>query len=72
MESGLNGVWKKYDLKFCIYPESRFDRNVNVRAKVLGKEEKEKYEWDSYVFICPFMSAELVISPCKTYVCSFC
>lgn len=69
LESGLNGMWKEYEFKFCIYPESTFDRNVNVRTKDLS--DKEKYEWHSYVFVCPFMSAELVISPCKTYVCSF-
>lgn len=56
---------KEYDLKFCIYPESNGNRNVNARTKGLDKEEEEKYEWDSYVFMCPLMSAELVISCCK-------
>lgn len=68
MDSGLNSMWKEQDLKFCIYPDSRFDRNGNVRTKGLSKEEEEQYEWDSYVFVCPLMSAELVISPCKTLV----
>lgn len=55
-------------MKFCINPDSRFDRNGDVRTKSLSKEEKEQYEWDSYVFVCPLMSTELVISPCKTLV----
>lgn len=35
---------KGYDLKFCIYPESRVGRNVNVRTKGLDKGEEGKYE----------------------------
>lgn len=31
---------KEYDLKFCIYPESSVDRNVNARNKGLDKEKE--------------------------------
>lgn len=40
----LMACGKEYDLKFCIYPESSVDRNVNARTKGLDKEKGEKYE----------------------------
>lgn len=64
----LMACGKEYDLKFCIYPESSIDRNVNARTKGLDKEKEEKYEWDSYVFVHPLMSAGLVIFPWKTFM----